>query len=371
MRKRIILSVTNDLVTDQRINKVASSLKSAGYDIMLVGRCLKNSPGTENLKHKSKRFHLVFNSGPAFYLEYNLRLFFFLLNENFDILLSNDLDSLSANFLISRIRNKKLVYDSHEYFTEVPELEGRPNIKKIWLLIESRILPHITYSYTVCSSIADIYMKKYNINMKVVRNVPLCNQPVWKNDVKFDFGEKKIIIYQGALNIGRGIEHVIASMKYIDGAIFLIIGEGDISGELRNMVRREELEEKVVFTGRIIFNRLSAYTRLADLGISLEEDLGLNYYYALPNKLFDYIKAEVPILASDLPEIKEIVIGNDIGITIKNRDPEYIAEKIDYMLNNKADRKNWKSNLKKIQNKYCWEKEEKILLEVFNNVGNN
>lgn len=369
MRKKIILSVTNDLVTDQRLNKVATSLANAGYDVLLIGRRFADSPGTTTLSHNSKRFNLIFNSGPLFYFEYNFYLFVYLLFSNFDILLSNDLDTLPANFLASRLRGKVLVYDSHEYFTEVPELVGRPEIKRIWEKIESRILPLIKHAYTVCGSIADIYKNKYGINMRVVRNVPLCSLPVWQGEIKFNPAGKKLVIYQGALNIGRGIEHVIKAMKYVDGALFLIIGDGDISGELRNLVTREKLEDKVVFTGRIIFNQLSAYTKLADLGISLEEDLGLNYYYALPNKLFDYIKAEVPVLASDLPEIKEIVEGNDIGITIKNKNPEYIAEKIDYMLNNKPARINWKSNLKKIQNKYCWEKEEKVLLKVFEGIG--
>ncbi len=368
MKKRIIISVTNDLVTDQRINKVAFSLDRAGYEVLLIGRKLKNSPDSEPLKFESIRFSLPFNNGPLFYFVYNLYLFIYLLFSNFDILLSNDLDTLPANFLAARFRGKPLVYDSHELFTEIPELVDRPEIKKIWLSIESWILPQLKYSYTVCASIADIYNKKYGLDMKVVKNVPVCTK---HHDIQSDIIDtkgKKIIIYQGALNIGRGIETVIRAMNFVDYAVFVVVGDGDIKKELVAITKKENLQDKVIFTGIILIDKLPSYTNQADLGISLEEDLGLNYYYALPNKLFDYIKASVPVLASDLPEIKEIVNGNNIGITINNKNPEYVAEKIRFMLNSEIDRKVWQDNLKQIKGKYCWEYEEKVLLNIFKNI---
>jgi len=368
MGKKIILSVTNDLVTDQRLNKVACSLQNAGYSVLLIGRKLKNSPDSDILKFKSIRFSLIFNNGPLFYLEFNLYLFIYLISSNFDILVSNDLDTLPANFLAAKLRSREIVYDSHEYFTEVPELVDRPGVKAIWEKLEYWILPSIKKSYTVCESIADIYNNKYGINMQVVRNVPLCNKTV---DIQAEIPNikgKKIIIYQGALNIGRGIELVIRAMKHVDNAIFIIIGDGDIKNELIELVEKESLSAKVVFLGRILIHNLPSYTALADIGISLEENLGLNYYYALPNKLFDYINSGIPILASDLPEIKKIVESNEIGIIIDDRAPENVAEKIKFMLSNTTARNKWKNNLSKIKDHYCWEKEEKILLDIYKSI---
>ncbi len=368
-KQKIIISVTNDLVADNRVHKVASSLIKFGFEVVLVGRVLKGSLPL-NRNYKTKRFKLLFNKGAMFYACYNIRLFLFLLFVNADIFLSNDLDSLTANFLVSKIRKKKLVYDSHEYFTEVPELVNRPKIKHIWESIEKAILPKIKYSYTVCSSISGIYNKKYNVDMKVVRNIPNCelSYKKVKHELSLKTKNKNIILYQGAINIGRGIEQVIKAMQFIDNAIFLVIGDGDIASEMYKLIEKLNLDDKVIFLGKIPFHYLYNYTKIADIGISLEENIGLNYYYALPNKLFDYIRANIPILASHLPEIENIVKTYDIGCFIENHNPKHIAEKINFMLNSPGKIQIWKENLKKASLELCWENEEKVLKDIFLNL---
>ncbi|NOZ34854.1 MAG: glycosyltransferase family 4 protein [Chlorobi bacterium] len=368
-KNKIIISVTNDLVADKRVNKVANSLIKFGFDVLLVGRKLPDSLPA-NFSFKTKRFNLLFQKGVLFYACFNIRLFFFLLFQKSDIYLSNDLDTLPANFIASKIRKKKLVYDSHEYFTEVPELVNRPKIKRIWEQIERIILPKVKHSYTVCSSIADIYNKKYGIKMKVVRNIPVC-EFVKKQVSLFLPGKiknRKVILYQGAVNIGRGIEQMIKAMQYIENAVFLIIGSGDILENLKTLVQKLNLKDKVFFTGKIPFDELYFYTKKADIGISLEENNGLNYYYALPNKLFDYIRANVPILASKLPEIENIVTKYYIGCFIENHNPEHIAEKINFMLNSPEKMQTWKENLKKASSELCWENEEMVLKDIFLNL---
>ncbi len=136
--KRIIVSVTNDLTTDQRVAKVCDTLTKMGFSVLLIGRKLKNSENI-NRNYKIVRFRLLFNKGFLFYAEYNLRLFFKLLFLKKDVLLSNDLDTLLPNYLIHKIFKTKLVYDSHELFTEVPELTNRPFVQKFWLTIEKNI----------------------------------------------------------------------------------------------------------------------------------------------------------------------------------------------------------------------------------------
>ncbi|HKI90270.1 MAG TPA: glycosyltransferase, partial [Draconibacterium sp.] len=170
---RIIVSVTNDLVTDNRVHKVCTTLTNMGFCVLLIGRKLKRSLPIQTREYSTKRFHLQFKKGPLFYAEYNFRLYCFLLFSNFDILLSNDLDTLPANFLISKFLKKPLVYDSHEYFTEVPELVHRPKVKRIWEWLEQKMVPQIKYAYTVCDSIAKIYTEKYGVAFKVVRNIPV------------------------------------------------------------------------------------------------------------------------------------------------------------------------------------------------------
>jgi glycosyltransferase involved in cell wall biosynthesis len=358
-KKRIVVSVTNDLVSDNRVHKVSSTLTDMGFSVTLIGREMPNSLRVGERPYSIKRFRLLFNKGPLFYTCINLRLFFYLLFTKVDILLANDLDILPGNFIISRIRSKPLIYDSHEYFTEVPELITRPVVKRIWEWMEKKMVPHVNAAYTVCGSIAGMYTEKYNIPFKVVRNFPVAATP------RIIYSEEKIILYQGAVNAGRGLEPAIRAMHYLKDARFLIAGDGDLFGVLKDLVRKEGLTEKVEFLGRLPIHELMAITPRAAVGLSIEEDLGLNYHFALPNKLFDYIQAEVPVLVTNLPEMTAVVNKYEIGEIITDLNPLNLSRKLADMIDNTEKRKIWKQNLKKASTELVWENEEKVLHSVF------
>ena len=293
--KKVILSVTNDLVTDNRVHKVAQSLQSFGFEVFLVGRKLPDSQPVNKRVYETHRMKLLFTKGPLFYAEYNFRLFFFLFFHQADIFLSNDLDSLTANYLAAKLKQKILVYDSHELFTQLPELINRPKTQAIWQRMEQAILPKIKYAYTVCESIASTYYQQYSTPFRVVRNIPERQQKTTisaANNIRTD--NRKIILYQGSLNIGRGLEYAIKAMRHLDGTRLIIVGDGDISIPLKQLTADLELQDRITFLGKIPLDEMKLYTAQADLGISIEEDLGLNYRYALPNKLFDYIQQEIP-----------------------------------------------------------------------------
>lgn len=359
--KRIIVSVTNDISTDQRVAKVCNTLHKNGYEILLIGRKLRNSEHLHR-PYKTKRIKLFFNKGFLFYAEYNFRLFFilFFLKKNF--LLSNDLDTLLPNFLVSKLQNKKLIYDSHELFSEVPELVNKPFTKKIWLGLERFLYPKLKNNYTVCGSIANHYKKKYNSLFSVIKNVPT-QKNIVKGNLPFETNRKKIIIYQGAINIGRGLELMIETMNYLENFVFVIIGSGDILKDLQEKVSTKKLNDKVIFLGKMMPKDLQNITPFASLGISLEEDLGLNYKFALPNKIFDYIQAEVPILVSNLPEMKQIVLNYNVGEIVIERNPKKIALQIKIMVE-----KDYKKQLQKAKDVLIWEKEEPKLLSIINNL---
>lgn len=360
--QKVILSVINDLSTDNRVHKVATTLVNNNYIVKLVGRKLPKSINVKR-NYETYRFSLLFNKGALFYIEYNIRLFFYLLFNKVDILVANDLDTLLANYLVSVIRNKKIIYDSHEYFTEVPELQNRKIVKSIWKYIEKSIVPKLKSTYTVSEPIAEIYNKQYKTNFKVIRNLP--NYSEKKSTSNIFQTSKKIIIYQGALNIGRGIEMVISAMKNIDNAIFVIIGNGDITISLKKLTNSENVENKVMFIDKVPFEKLSNYTNSADIGISLEENTNLNYYFSLPNKLFDYIQAEIPILVSDLPEMKKIVQNYNIGQVLTSRKIEDCAKQINEMLTNENQQIEWKQNLRIAKKELCWENQENELISLY------
>ncbi|MFO7864504.1 MAG: glycosyltransferase [Salinivirgaceae bacterium] len=352
----VIICVTNDLSTDQRVHKVALSLqKHLNYAVTLVGRRFQHSK-TIDRPYETKRFRLPINSGVLFYLCYNLRLFVHLLFSKFSIVVSNDLDTLPACRVAAALRRKKLVFDSHELFTEVPELVHRPTTRRIWEFIERLFVPGIQRFYTVCKPIADIYSNKYHVNVRVVRNVPFRQPPNG-----FKKANRPTLIYQGALNLGRGIEQMIETMNYLPNFELIICGTGDLESELRQMVTDQKLEN-VVFMGHLEFADLAAVTRRAHIGLSWEENLGKNYYYALPNKLFDYIQAQIPVMVSDLPAMAEIVNIYKVGEVLQSREPEKLAQRIQNIYNKHHT---FEPALAAAAETLCWENEEKTLIDLY------
>lgn len=356
MRKRVVISVSNDISTDQRVLKVAKTCYDNGYDILILGRLRTNSKKLQ-LPYHHKRFKLLFDSSFLFYAEFNIRLFFYLLFIKSDILLANDTDTLVANFLVSKLKNKKLIFDAHELFPEVPELQHRPFVKKIWEFIENSIFPHLQNSYTVCDSIAEYYRIKYNIYMKVIRNVPYYEEYSTSND---ETNSEKIILYQGAINVGRGLEWVIDAMPLIENAKLVIIGDGDIKNELIKRVELANLTHCVVFVDKMLPDQLKEYSKQATIGLCLLDNIGLSYYYALPNRIFDYIQARLPILATSFPEITKIVANYNTGILINHYEPEYLADIINQMLENPYPT----NHFNKLAMQFCWENEEEILISI-------
>ncbi len=367
--KRIYIAVINDLATDQRVRRVAHLLLDQEMDVTCIGRKLKDSPELEHVRFKYRRFRMLFTKGPFFYACFNLRLFLTLLFvRKPGLIISNDLDTLPAAFTASRIRRVPLIYDSHELFTQVPELIERKRVQSIWKRIESFYVPRVRYAITVSYPIAEIYRRLYKTRFMVVRNMPEMRSPERNMWVRKEYEGKSIIIYQGALNVGRGLELMIRAMQFIKDSVFVIVGTGDIAMELHTLVEEEGLADRIIFKGRLLPGELSQLTMSADLGISLEEDLGLNYRYALPNKLFDYIQSRIPVLCSDLPEMSRIVRTYGIGIATDEKDPERLSGIIRYMLeewNSGA----WKDALDLAADQLCWENESQVYLDLLHESG--
>ncbi|MEJ6583548.1 MAG: glycosyltransferase [Crocinitomicaceae bacterium] len=370
--KRAIVSVTNDLFTDNRVNKVCLFLVDQGYTVTLVGRKRKSSSALPERPYKSVRMKLLFETGAKFYAAYSFRLFWYLIFHKADVLVANDLDTLLANYLAKKFKPAaELVYDSHEYFTEVPELTSRPKVQKIWLKIERRIFPKLKKCYTVNSSIAEIYHGLYGKEMKVVRNI----SPLWKSDNLTDkktLGipeNKPLIILQGAgINIDRGAEEAVEAMQHID-AVLMIVGDGDVVPELKNRVNRLNLAEKVFFFGKKPYDVMMNYTAHADFGLTLDKPTNLNYKLSLPNKVFDYLHTSTVVISSEIKEVADVVRTHKIGEVLPEVSPTCIAEKINSLLADPERMKHYKANCKLAAQTENWENETKVLNEIYPKVG--
>jgi len=363
---RVTVLVSNDLEFDQRVAKVCDWLQANDHSVLLVGRLL---PGSKPLSrtYRCRRLRIPVYSGALFYALLNIRLFFFLLTARTDIILANDLDTLPAAFLAGRLRRKRIVYDSHEYFTGAEGLTARPFQRKIWEAFERFILPRLDQMLTVNESIAQTYRNAYGIPVYVMRNVP-----VWEEEGSFPSREqlnlpanRSILILQGAyIDPDRGGRELVEAMEWLPECFLLIIGSGRDIPVIMKIIEQRNFADRIRRLPRIPRNELRAYTHHADLGLTLDKPIHLNYKYSLPNKLFDYIHAGIPVLASDLPELRRIVKGYDVGRLITDIEPSSIANAVREMLASPR-RAEWKANALKAARELCWQKESDVLYQVF------
>jgi glycosyltransferase involved in cell wall biosynthesis len=329
--KRAIVSVTNDLATDNRVHRTCTVLQELGYEVLLVGRILPGSLPLER-PYTTKRMRLLFSKGPLFYAEYNLRLFLLLFVVRASLFVANDLDTLLPNFLVAWLRGRQLVYDTHEFYTEVPELVARPRVRAVWLAIERWIFKKLAHVLTVNRSIANAYAERYPQRegeaIAVVRNIPM-RREAGPQPTRAELGlpeAAKLLVLQGAgINVDRGAEEAVLAMKDLPGHLLLVIGGGDAWPVLERMVTEHGLQDRVRLLGKMPYERMMAHTRHALVGLTLDKDSNLNYRFSLPNKLFDYLQAGVPVVATDLPEVAAIVREHGCGLVIPAPEPAIIA----------------------------------------------
>ena len=300
-------------------------------------------------------------------MEYNLRLFFFLLCRRFDIYHSNDLDTLLPMWLTSFIFKKKLVYDSHEYFLGVPEIQNRYFVKKVWSSIESFIFPKLKYVFTVNESISDLYFKDYKVRPLVIRNLPNKSSLI-KVKTKKDLGlpdNKKVVILQGSgINVDRGAEELLEAISIQDDFFLSVVGKGDIVDKLKKRCAKSDLVDKVLFVPTLPYSQMMQFTLNSDVGVSLDKNNNINYKFSLPNKIFDYSKAEIPFVSTNLVEIRKITEEFHTGVLISSLNPESIIVGLNKAIALKKS-KNFISNIAKMNSTLNWESESVSLIKTY------
>jgi glycosyltransferase involved in cell wall biosynthesis len=369
LNKKIIVSVISDIVTDQRVQKECNTFREMGYHVLLIGRKSKNNFLLNDLKYEVIRFPNFFRRGPLMYIFFNMQLFFYLLFKKADVLWANDLDTLLHNYIISRLKKCKLVYDSHEYFTlSVYKNSSR----KIWERLEKFLFPKQKNVITVSDSIKKEYEEKFKVPIMVIRNVPYkATQIAGISDVVMP-ANKKLLIMQGiGLNENRGAEEAVLTMQFLPGNFGLyFIGRGTVLNKLKKMVHDLKLSDKVTFIDMLPYNKMMAYTKQCFMGLIFEKiDVTDHHRFALPNKFFDYINAGIPVLSSKATEIQLLIEKYQVGDVIENFEPQKIAAKIMEIEKNKEVFDLWKHNTIAASEELNWENEEKILVDFMNNLA--
>lgn len=375
MKKRAILTVSNDLTYDQRMQRICSTLADDGWDVLLVGRRLSDSKPLDNQRFRQKRLPCFSQKGFLFYAEWNLRLFLFLLSQKFDVLGTVDLDTMPGGCMAALLRGKRRVFDAHEHFTEVPEVTHRPFVKGFWRLVGWAFVRFYHRAYTVGVGLAEILGKEFGQHFAVVRNVPAGRTFQSVQPSTDGLESPSYMIYQGALNEGRGIEQAIEAMDLlakletqkpeIKTPELWLAGEGDLSEKLRALAAVSPAAGRIRFLGFVKPTDLKALTDGAWLGLNLLENKGLSYYYSLANKFFDYAQAEVPGLTMAFPEYQSLCAEYRVALLLDELSAEKIAQAVRHLLENPDEYARLQTACRVAREVWNWENEQRILLKIW------
>lgn len=341
--------------------RICTSLANAGYKVILVGRKRGGSKPLVTQPYRQKRINCLFEKGKFFYLEYNLRLFFFLLFKKMDGICAIDLDTILPCHYIANIKKVKRMYDAHELFCEMKEIVSRPNIYNTWKWIERKTVPHFKYGYTVNKPIADEFEKMYGSKYEIIRSIALYNEQLQEQK------KEKYILYQGAVNEGRSFETLIPAMKQVNAQL-IICGDGNFMDQAKKLVAENQLTEKVIFKGMVEPTALKNYTAFAYIGITLFEKESRSNYFSLANRFFDYIHSATPQLCVNYPVYREINEQHAVAVLIDDLSPENIAMHLNEMLNDKTAWQTMRANCMKASKILSWQNEEIKLLSFYKNI---
>lgn len=322
------MAVTNDLVTDRRVDRHCRELQTAGYDVTLYGRMLPESGAVER-PYRTVRMTLGHRRGPLFYAEFNQRLAKALVRERPDVVWANDSDTLVGCWWAARRLHCRLVMDAHELFPELPEVIGRPLVRMAWRAINRLLLPRCTARLTVCESFAEYYRRHNGVEMTVVRNVQPTDPA---RPVKAATGETAVLLYQGAVNVGRGVDWAIDALEWLPTCRLKVAGGGDLIEEMRRYAAGKPWHERVEFLGRLTHEEVDRLTPTADVGLMMLEDMGLSYHLTLPNRVGDFVAAGVPMVASRMPETARVIERYGVGELMEAPGPKALAEAVERLL---------------------------------------
>lgn len=357
---RIILTVTNDLSFDQRMQRIAGSLQQQGHEVTLVGRKRKQSIPLAQTAFRQVRLTCFSDKGPLFYIEFNIRLLLFLLSKSTDYICAIDLDTILPCLAASATRKTNRVYDAHEYFTEQKEVIRRPGIQKVWKAIERFAVPYFQQGYTVNSQLAALFREEYGVNYAVIRNIPI-NYPLLNIENQ---QINKFILYQGAVNEGRCFEQLIPAMKWVNAPLY-IVGNGNFMEQVAELIRYNQVEHKVFLKGSLPPDELRLLTQQATIGVTLFEPNGINQYYSLANRFFDYMMAGTPQICVDYPLYAELNQQYGFAELIPDTHPQTIGAALNKLLTNDVVYQQLRQNCLAAREILHWENEAGQLTQFY------
>lgn len=357
--KRVIISFLGNINYDTRARNLRGSLLDMGHDVDTISFDWYDRPrgGSVPVVKLSKSISSI-----VFYLKFILILIRDLCLNKYDLYIASDIYNLPFLSFFARFRGRPVYYDSRELFRYLAGLKEKQRVQSFLSWIEEKFISDCDKIIVTGLMDAGVLIDDYRLaadKFILLRNLPHRISSLKPVNLRARLGlpeDSTILIYQGVILRGRGLKVLIETLKHLDNTYLVVMGDGDLRAELERLVESEGLAERVVFTGAIPQEYILEYTAAADIGCTLIENISKSYYYALPNKMFEYIAAGIPVLASNLPQMMQVIDRYKVG---KYADPGNIDEVVSAIkeLMDPEKRSILAANAKKAHAELNWEVE--------------
>ncbi len=360
--KTITIGFLGNLNYDTRTFNFFNSLTESGNEVCFIGFDWLtkefNSYFDENIsitKLVKGKFSLFF------YLKFFIIQLRSALKIKSDIYLASDFFSLPALFITAKLYNKKIFYDSRELFTELPFHENKPVVRKIIEIFERYLIKRVDVVFTTGEMDSDYLKKLYSINnIYLQRNLPVKNNSILPVNLynKYSIPSDSIIVlYQGIVVKGRGLKFYFNELTKLNNLYLIVLGGGEHLNYYKSLSEKMGISKQAIFAGKVQQSEILNYTSGAFAGLSIIDNIGINNYYALPNKLFEYLMAGIPVIVNNLPQMKKIVDEYKVGAVIDENIENSLREILLQWKNNKSLYNELKQNCKNASEELNWENE--------------
>jgi len=382
-RPHVVMLLRNPYTHDTRVEKEARSLVRAGYRVTVVADPGPGLPARETrdgsrVERVAQRGTLI--PGIRFVL-HQLRLARHMQRHRPDVLHAHDTPALVPVALAAAMLRRPFVYDAHDLWADRPR-RGRGRVywalsMGYFRLVERICVPRAAATLTVSPPIVEHLTRKFGLRrVALVANYPEWTGPVEPIELRSLPGgdvidpDRPVVLYLGGIMAYRGLEQLVDAIRLVDGVQLVFLGQGLQTDILRARVADAGLSGRVHFLPPVPPADVIAAASTADVGVSPIPDVGLNYRWSLPNKLFQYMAAGLPVVASNFPQVREIVEGSGAGVVVDTEDPRSIADGIRRVLADRdAARAMGARGRDAVADRLNWETSARALLEVYATVA--
>jgi len=368
--KKVVIGFLGNMYFDTRTFNLFHSLESKGHDVQFVGYDwltedfktikTKNISITKLSKSKASLF---------FYLAFFISQLDLLFKTKADIYFASDFFSLPACVIAAKRRRAKIFYDSREVYTELPFHNNRPLLKKLFKLVEGFFIKRVENIFTTGEMDSQYIEKLYSLKeTHLLRNLPQTRTGIAPIDFfsKYNIpNDGVIVLYQGIVVQGRGIDTYFKALQKMENLYLIILGGGEHLEFYKSISVEMKISNRVIFAGKISQDEILNYTSGAFAGLSIIDNISMNNYYALPNKLFEYVMSGLPVIVNDLPQMKKVVEEFEIGEVITNVTEDELISVLKNWIENKNIYETKKANCKKASLMLNWENEFNKIYHLF------